>query len=50
MLGPVGMKDIKGYKPADTLQKVWSLDDYKMLLLDHSNKARYMWTGLKLFC
>ena len=35
VLGPVGMKDIKGYKPANTLQKVWSLDDYKMLLLDH---------------
>ena len=29
VLGPAGMKDIKQYKPSDTIQKVWSLEDYK---------------------
>ncbi|XP_078352242.1 uncharacterized protein LOC144636916 [Oculina patagonica] len=34
ILGPVGMEDIKEYKPTNTLQKVWSHEDYKTLLLD----------------
>ena len=34
VLGPAGMKDIKEYKPTNTLQKAWSLEDYKMLRPD----------------
>lgn len=33
VLGPAGMRNIKGYKPANTLQKVWSREDYKALVL-----------------
>lgn len=33
VLGPAGMRNIKGYKPSNTLQKVWSREDYKALLL-----------------
>lgn len=34
VVGPAGMKNIKQYKPADTLQKVWSLEDYRKLVVD----------------
>ena len=34
VVGPVGMKDIRQYKPANTLQKVWSLEDYRKLVVD----------------
>ena len=34
VLGPPGMRDIKEYKPANTLRKIWSSEDYKMLLLE----------------
>ncbi len=37
VLGPPGMRDIKEYKPTNTLEKVWSYEDYKKLLID-SNK------------
>jgi len=33
VLGPSGMRNIKGYKPANTLQKVWSRENYKALVL-----------------
>ena len=33
VLVPADMKNIKGYKPANTLQKVWSHEDYKALVL-----------------
>ena len=34
-LGPSGMRNVKGYKLlANTLQKVWSHEDYKALVLD----------------
>ena len=33
VLGPSGMRNVKGYKPANTLQKVWSHEDYKALVL-----------------
>ena len=38
VLGPAGMKDIKQYKPSDTIRKVWSLEDYKKLLIDHTTE------------
>ena len=33
VLGPSGMRNLKGYKPANTLQKIWSREDYKALVL-----------------
>ena len=31
VLGPAGIKGFKGYKPTETLDKVWSLEDYEKL-------------------
>ncbi|KAJ7339320.1 hypothetical protein OS493_005711 [Desmophyllum pertusum] len=39
VLGPAGMKDIKEYKPTNTLQKAWSLEDYKMLRPDYTYES-----------
>ena len=36
VLGPAGMKNIKQYKPTDTIQKVWSLEDYRNLLINYT--------------
>ena len=36
VLGPADMKDIKQYKPTDTIQKVWSLEDYRKLAIDYT--------------
>ena len=33
VLGPSGMRNLIGYKPANTLQKAWSCEDYKALVL-----------------
>ena len=33
VLGPAGVKGFKGYKPTGTLEKVWSLEDYKKFKL-----------------
>ena len=33
VLGPPGMTNIKEYKPANTLEKAWSVEDYKKLLI-----------------
>ena len=38
VLGAAGMKDIKQYKPSDTIQKVWSLEDYRKLLIDYTKE------------
>ena len=38
VLGPAGMRDIKQYKPSDTIRKVWSLEDYKKLLIDYTKE------------
>ena len=38
VLGPAGMKDIKQYKPSDTIQKAWPLEDYKKLLIDYTEE------------
>ena len=38
VLGAAGMKDIKQYKPSDTMQKVWSLEDYRKLLIDYTKE------------
>jgi len=32
VLGPASMRNIKGYKPANTLQKVWPCENYKALV------------------
>ena len=38
VLGAADMKDIKQYKPSDTIQKVWSLEDYRKLLIDYTKE------------